>query len=236
MKNFVFLTFLSPPPSQLSTCFGPCPCQSLSDGSFGQWSSWVCFLNLGGLSLVAQGLAGQKSDHGTTMLNIDKYSSLLEDLNFFSLLSRCSEGKALSGVKVLALKMTRQTILVMLLVITQSKILGACDMTRKELWSSGEGSEVPRLCFLPPPKYPLLTNLLKVFWAYSTQTSSLPREGKMHSWPRTFYCGEMANDSITLHGASRSLPDTESWILLFMGIRNHLSVTKSTQKCTERQY
>lgn len=83
--------------------------------------------------MVAQGLAGQKSDHGTTMLNIDKYSSLLEDLNFFSLLSRCSEGKALSGVKVLALKMTRQTILVMLLVITQSKILGACDMTRKEL-------------------------------------------------------------------------------------------------------
>lgn len=58
--------------------------------------------------MVAQGLAGQKSDHGTNMLNVDKYPFL----------SGCSEGKALSWVKVLALKRTGLMTLVMLLVLT----------------------------------------------------------------------------------------------------------------------
>lgn len=50
-----------------------------SDECFGQWCAWVCSLNVGDLSLMAQGLAGQKWHQGPNMLNISKYSSLLGD-------------------------------------------------------------------------------------------------------------------------------------------------------------
>lgn len=77
-----------------------------SDECFGQWCARVCSLNVGDLSLMAQGLAGQKRDQGPNMLNISKYSSLLG--------TEISSPFRPDALMVLSLRRTRRTILVLL--------------------------------------------------------------------------------------------------------------------------